>query len=158
DERTARREQAVGRAREPPRVIAATQLPLGGRLQLDTRPRVLDVLPTDLIGEPQFVVTGRIELIEGAARPVLPIGIPRGVVEFAEAAQVAGDLDERSANDRVSGPRTYLVGPDRACLNDSFTRVVERRGKLAGHPNSRGGLVQRGEPTELRRHVLGLAP
>src|SRR5204863_4915782 len=69
-ERAARAIQAVGRAGEPPGVIAARQLPFWRRLDPNAGPGVVNVLPSDLIGQPQLVVACRIKLIKSPPRTV----------------------------------------------------------------------------------------
>src|SRR5678816_651662 len=81
---SARAVEGIGDARQPPRVIAAIHAPFCGGPELDAGSGVVNVPPSDLVGQAVLVVAGGIQLIESPARPVRAIPVARRVVVFTE--------------------------------------------------------------------------
>src|SRR2546422_11737138 len=76
DESASGIEEPVMCVGKPPRAITAGHGDLRAGLQLDAGAHIVDVFPSDLIRQAQFVVTSRIELIKCLAASIGGIGVP----------------------------------------------------------------------------------
>ena len=115
--------------------------------------RWCDVPPADLIGQPELVVAGGIELIEGAAGAVDAALVAGGEVVFRRQLDGAG-AGQRLAHLPVAGPGADRVVGQRAALQRHLDAVVEPGGQLAGRAGAHRGLVEAAEGAELAAQVL----
>ena len=101
------------------------------RRDLDAGAHVVDVLPADLIGEAVLVVSGRIELIERAARRRRSDSSSPEAKLYSPVSCTAPRSGQRLAHLPVPRPRADRVGAERAALHRHLDAVVEPRRQLA---------------------------
>src|SRR6266851_5389375 len=95
---------------QPPRVITACESPLVRQLQIHTGAGVANILPSYLIGQTVFVVSRRIQLVEGPAGAVFGIAVAGSVVVFHREPRLESSVDQGLSQDPVPGPCADGVG------------------------------------------------
>ena len=83
--------------------------PFRRNLLIDAHTEVLDVPPSELVGEIHLVVTGWIDLIVRAPRVTVGVFVARCVVVFGEGAGLETHIFEGISRVPVSSPRVDRV-------------------------------------------------
>src|SRR5277367_2054407 len=89
---------------EPIAAVLGADSPFGSRIHLDPGTRVQYILPTHLVRQTIFVVSGGVELIKGIALAIVGIAVACREVEFGDDARLPREGLNRPAYQPVARP------------------------------------------------------